>query len=567
MKCLPLNLRSGPHSTAPLKHIMDENNPLKHVQSRWTSLAAGCLLIVCSGSVYGFGGISQKVKSNLEISEHQLGLIALSGNVGLALGNVIGGSIADSRGPRLTLLCGSLLFLVGYGGMYLALSSVVDVLRTPSLVAALWLVSGTGSGFVYNATVFTNSRNFSTEMRGAIVGIIAALFGASSTIWITVLNGCLGGSPVKGSASAATFICGNGWIGGDMPSFLLFLAIVLPLLTLLGMTLTFRIPESAHREIGHAEPDTVVRYRVKLISASVLALLAAAGAAAVITVALDGNKAAIYVREVSPVIILMVLLLVVLLTASMGVTKSAPPEGTLMSMGESDAVPSTLIPAAMASSPRDALQRIEFWLLFLLYFVVAGGNITTMNMLSTILSDRNVGDAVVASIAALLVMLVSSVARFIGGWIISMAPTPAMAMRLLVMSAAFAVIGQVLFSLDSSIALFLGVPAIGCSDGFFWTSLPVASIRIFGAKHSGSIFGMVMCFGTIGIVLISYGVQPAVYDAHMHPGDTECLEGIACFAVYHLICAGFAGVGLAGAVAGVMKVRHKSPQCQTEPCR
>ena len=134
-------------------------------------------------------------------------------------------------------------------------------------------------------------------------------------------------------------------------------------------------------------------------------------------------------------------------------------------------------------------------------------------------------------------MFVSSLSRFAGGWIISVEPTQAIALRLLAVASVCAILGQLLFAVDSSTALFCAVLVIGCSDGLFWCALPVASIRVFGAKHSGGIFGMIISFGTVGIVTFSYAVQPAVYDAHTATGDTECDAGIACFSTYHLLCA------------------------------
>merc|ERR1719424_194360 len=121
--------------------------------------------------------------------------------------------VAVSKGPRYALLCGAFFFLFGYGGMYLSLSSTLKCVRGPVLAAVFWLLGGMGSGFVYNATVFTNSQNFSATLRGPIIGLLSTLFGASSTMWIIILNGCLGGNPVKDNTGR--FVCGSpGWIGG-----------------------------------------------------------------------------------------------------------------------------------------------------------------------------------------------------------------------------------------------------------------------------------------------------------------------------------------------------------------
>lgn len=57
----------------------------------------------------------------------QEAMISFCGNVGLWVGSFTGGVIADSKGPRLAMIGGGLLFLCGYGGMHLALARVVSM--------------------------------------------------------------------------------------------------------------------------------------------------------------------------------------------------------------------------------------------------------------------------------------------------------------------------------------------------------------------------------------------------------------------------------------------------------
>eukprot|EP01047_Picozoa_sp_COSAG01_P084457 COSAG01_NODE_18134_length_1098_cov_2.443443_1_plen_150_part_01 len=119
--------------------------------------------------------------------------VSIMGNCGLWFGSFLGGAIADTRGPRAAMTAGAALFLVGYGGIYLGLSHAVSALRHWQAVAALWLCSGLGSGFVYNATIFTTSQNFGRAGRAKVIGMLATLFGASSTVWSTAYSACLGG--------------------------------------------------------------------------------------------------------------------------------------------------------------------------------------------------------------------------------------------------------------------------------------------------------------------------------------------------------------------------------------
>ena len=58
---------------------------------------------------------------------------------------------------------------------------------------------------------------------------------------------------------------------------------------------------------------------------------------------------------------------------------------------------------------------------------------------------------------------------------------------------------------------WVGFGLLGLSDGLFWSSLPVVSNRVFGLKHSGGIYGMMVMFGASGFIALGFGVQPAVY--------------------------------------------------------
>ena len=60
--------------------------------------------------------------------------------------------------------------------------------------------------------------------------------------------------------------------------------------------------------------------------------------------------------------------------------------------------------------------------------------------------------------------------------------------------------------------------------------------QLFGLRYMGAIFGMLVCFGAVGVVALSMGVQPAVYNAHVPPGESTC-TGIQCFRLFHLVCA------------------------------
>ena len=225
--------------------------------------------------------------------------------------------------------------------------------------AALWLCSGLGSGWVYNATIFTNSANFGLESRAKVIGLLATLFGAASTIWSTVLNGCIGGRPQPGSASLSAlalgaaavgpagaevslldagseggegaFRCLGGWVNGGIAQYFLLLAIALPSLALFGAATSFRITDPSERAradwAGGGDGSAAISRRLHLASSVVLALLATVVVTSAMDVAFDGEEAAVRIRMWAPLAVLALFAALILTTS---VLRPAPAaEGTV----------------------------------------------------------------------------------------------------------------------------------------------------------------------------------------------------------------------------------------------
>ena len=50
---------------------------------------------------------------------------------------------------------------------------------------------------------------------------------------------------------------------------------------------------------------------------------------------------------------------------------------------------------------------------------------------------------------------------------------------------------------------------------------------------------------SVGVIVLSYVVQPAVYDEHSAGGSHTCKQGLHCFRLFHVICAGLCVIALA----------------------
>lgn len=227
-------------------------------------------------------------------------------------------------------------------------------------------------------------------------------------------------------------------------------------------------------------------------------------------------------------------------------------------------------------------------------------------MISTIINDRHAGSRVVARITNVLLMTTSSGIRILSGQLMAAAPAQPVHVWIVLLSSIASVVGQGLFTvstdtssvsvrwwrtsrtrreraqhlqteetlphrsplttvclvmcndvcgqIDSKVCLFAAVIVVGASDGFFWATLPIVSNSVFGLKNSGGIYGMLNCFGAIGFISLSLGVQPAVYSRHSAEGMMQCDAGVVCFRGFHAVCLCYSIVGCIAAVGLVHAV-------------
>jgi hypothetical protein len=216
--------------------------------------------------------------------------------------------------------------------------------------------------------MFTNTQNWSAGCRPKVVSILATLFGAGSAIWSTLYTGCMGGhvqrqhhaavgaaaqqaeeaglqgpwrrSPVsvvvgwsgglaisppshlhtyddatlEGSAGGdrgdsgmlAEYRCVGGWVNGDVARFFGTLALVLPVITLVGAWGSFRMDGADERRRDDAKDggEQAVARRLDHGVKALLTVLLIVGASTVLAVSLDGKAAAIDVHAWAPLLML-----------------------------------------------------------------------------------------------------------------------------------------------------------------------------------------------------------------------------------------------------------------------
>ena len=265
------------------------------------------------------------------------------------------------------------------------------------------------------------------------------------------------------------------------------------------------------------------------MTASIITLLVAVTATVLPTVALDGKKIAVHIRQVSPVLLCALLVCVVLVTLAVGRMPSAKgrgggegsssdasPDGlrdqllgpgsdrdnddaaaddaltrhggigSAGSINDDAASHSSIHPKRAAAAaeqarhfetPCSALRLTRFWLLWLGMVTICGSNVSTINLLSEIFTGRDAGSAVVSSLAPVFVMLSSAILRLSGGGIIRLALHRPVPLYLLVAAGATSLAAQLMLMTDSIPLLFVSCVLLGASDGMWWSALPIVSGR------------------------------------------------------------------------------------------
>ncbi|GAA3667940.1 MFS transporter [Microbacterium marinilacus] len=203
-------------STAPALDLRDhlEQAPMSPYQ--WAIVAAAVLLNALDGfDVAAMSFVSARVEQEFGLSGTVLGVVISATLVGMALGSVLIGRVADVIGRRITVL-GSVALATA--GMYLA-ATAQDVVQL-----GVWRVlTGLGVGGILTSITVITAEFSSRRWRGLAIGIYTAGYGVGATL---------------GGIAAVGLQEGLGWRG-------VFLAGAVASTVLLA-ALLFVLPESVH---------------------------------------------------------------------------------------------------------------------------------------------------------------------------------------------------------------------------------------------------------------------------------------------------------------------------------
>merc|ERR1719464_1895709 len=108
----------------------------------------------------------------------------------------------------------------------------------------------------------------------------------------------------------------------------------------------------------------------------------------------------------------------------------------------------------------------------------------------------------------------------------------------------------------SAVNLYLACVVIGISDGIMWSLGPLLTGKAFGLVSAGRNFGFIVLAAAAFTIILSFGLEPTVYQAHVPDGQTAC-KGHGCFGATFWTAA---ALGIAGAGAALFLHRAMQPE-------
>lgn len=148
-------------------------------------LAAGMLVMLCSGAVYIWGVFQGPLVKMFSWTQASTAF-TFSLTLGIfGLGTVVGGRIVDKFGPREVTAVGGVL--IG-GGVYLA--SLVNAERIWLLWLSYGAMMGFGVGMIYTPIIACMSKWY-PDKKGMITGLVVSFLGAGGLVFTPIAKGLI----------------------------------------------------------------------------------------------------------------------------------------------------------------------------------------------------------------------------------------------------------------------------------------------------------------------------------------------------------------------------------------
>ncbi len=151
------------------------------MNNRWVVLGAGILIQIIFGGIYAWSTFTPHLIQNYNLTKGECGFI-FGLTIGIfTLAMTFAGRLLTKKGPRLTAVIGSALFLAGY---FLASMSGGSFIL---MLLSIGVIAGSGIGFGYVCPLSVGMKWF-PKNKGLVTGVAVAGFGGGAVLLSSVAD-------------------------------------------------------------------------------------------------------------------------------------------------------------------------------------------------------------------------------------------------------------------------------------------------------------------------------------------------------------------------------------------
>ncbi|KAL9239546.1 hypothetical protein vseg_013856 [Gypsophila vaccaria] len=491
--------------------------------NRWTTTASSIWIQSTTGGSYAFSIYSPCLKSSQHYSQQTLDTVSVFKDIGANAGLLSGLLYAAfPRDPWLVHACGAVQCFLGYLLMWLSVVGILPRLPVWAMCFALF-VAAHAQTFFNTGNVVTGVRNFG-GFSGTIVGIMKGFLGLSGAILIQFYQALFDGNP---------------------STLILILALLPTIVSLLLMCLVTVSPGRAIDDKKHLNRFSIVA----LVLAAYLMVI-------IISQNIFVFPKWAHLVTLGFLLLLILSPLIVAVKATReekyheqqhaerdplvcSINTNEPDKLVEDKDGSFDPLPGTSdvsLPVGESLNIVEALQTVNFWLLFVAMSCGMGSGLATINNMSQIGQSFGYGTVKINTLVSLW-SIWNFLGRFGAGYISDILlrqygwPRPLlMAITLAAMSG-----GHVIIASGLAGNLYIGTVLIGICYGSQWSLMPTITSEIFGVLHMGTIFNTISIASPVGTYILSVWIIGYIYDKEA--GTHSSCFGAHCFMVSFFILA------------------------------
>ncbi|XP_057874178.2 protein NUCLEAR FUSION DEFECTIVE 4 [Cryptomeria japonica] len=490
------------------------HRPRGAITKKWLGFVTAIWVQAIAGNNYTFANYSVALKAILGLNQVQLNNLSVAKDVGKAFG-LVAGFASDYLPAWVILLIGSVEGFVGYGAQWLVVSQRIRPLPYWQMCVFLCM-GGNSTTWMNTAVLVTCMRNFSKN-RGPVVGILKGYIGLSTAIFTDICSALFASNP---------------------SSFLLMLSVVPGLVCFTAMVFMRPVPSAVDE--GEEKEEVNSFY--------VLNILAVVTAVYLLTFDMTGEHGIVLSRAfVGFLLLLLAAPLIVpaklLIQRRFSAHPSSNPRTSsekqitepLLDTAEEGAADSVSVvtespppppppppPPSLNQIARkpligedhtifQAMQKFDFWLLFLAFLCGVGTGMAVINNMGQIgLAMGYVDVSVFVSLISIWGFFGRIGAGSISEHFLRKAGIPRpvwMAVSQVVM-----IVGYITMAIGMQGSLYIGSMVVGICYGVRLSiSVPTAS-ELFGLKYYGLIYNFLILNLPLGSFLFSGLLAGILYD-------------------------------------------------------